>query len=122
MPRWAAHCRASLTHMPTARFSTRGKLQNEGSRVKGMTILVVDDESESRWLLVEILEAEGYEVRPADDGQLALASVMAQPPDLILLDIRMPDMDGFEVCRRLKSRAVTEEIPVIFISASGNWR
>ena len=84
-----------------------------------MTILVADDESESRQLLVDILKAEGYEVRPADDGQLALASIMAQPPDLILLDIRMPDMDGFEVCRRLKSRAATEEIPVIFISASG---
>jgi len=87
-----------------------------------MTIIVVDDESESRRLVVDILKAEGYEVRPTDNGQLALASVMAQPPDLILLDIRMPDMDGFEVCRRLKSRAVTEEIPVIFISASGNWR
>ena len=89
------------------------------NRVKAMTILVVDDESESRQVLVDILKAEGYEVRPADSGQLALASVMAQPPDLILLDIRMPDMDGFEVCRRLKSRAATEEIPVMFISASG---
>ena len=63
-----------------------------------MTILVADDESESRQLLVDILKAEGYEARPADNGQLALAAVMAQPPDLILLDIRMPHMDGFEVC------------------------
>ena len=84
-----------------------------------MTIIVVDDESESRRLVVDILKAEGYEVRPTDNGQLALASVMAQPPDLILLDVRMPDMDGFEVCRRLKSRAATAEISVIFLSASG---
>jgi PAS domain S-box-containing protein len=85
-----------------------------------MTILVVDDESESRALLTTILTAEGYEVRPADRGELALASVAAARPELILLDIRMPGMDGFEVCRRLKQRAETRDIPLMFISASGS--
>jgi len=83
------------------------------------TILVVDDEPESLRLLVGILKPEGYEVRPADSGQLALASVTAQPPDMILLDVRMPHMDGFEVCRRLKARVESRDIPLMFISASG---
>ena len=80
-------------------------------------ILVVDDESEPRLLVTDILRAEGYEVRTADSGQHALASVAAEPPDLILLNIQMPGMDGFEVCRRLKERAVSRNIPIIFISA-----
>src|SRR5215471_8755981 len=85
-----------------------------------MTILVVDDDSESRALLTTILTAEGYEVRPADRGELALASIAASRPELILLDIRMPGMDGFEVCRRLKQSAETQDIPLMFISASGS--
>jgi DNA-binding response OmpR family regulator len=83
-----------------------------------MTIVVVDDESESRTLLTAILTAEGYDVRPADSGNLALAYIAAHLPDLILLDIRMPGMDGFEVCRRLKERAETRDIPLMFLSAS----
>jgi PAS domain S-box-containing protein len=83
-----------------------------------MTILVVEDEAESRALLTTILTAEGYEVRPADRGELALASVAVSRPALILLDIRMPGMDGLEVCRRLKENPETRDIPVIFLSAS----
>ena len=82
-----------------------------------MTILVVDDESESRRLLVDILKAEGYEVRPADNGQIALASVMAQPPDLILLDIRMPDVDGFAVVEGLREDPGTAGIPVVVLTS-----
>jgi len=82
------------------------------------TILVADDEPESLRLLTSLLEAEGYQVRPADSGELALVAVAAQAPELILLDIRMPGMDGFEVCRRLKEREATRGIPVIFLSAS----
>jgi len=81
------------------------------------TILAVDDTSESLALLVKILTREGYEVRPADSGELALASVNADPPDLILLDVRMKGMDGLEVCRRLKAREETQHIPIILISA-----
>jgi PAS domain S-box-containing protein len=82
------------------------------------TILVVDDTAESLRILTEILQPEGYRVRPANSGELALASIAAQPPDLILLDIRMPGMDGFEVCRRLKAGETTRGIPVIFQSAA----
>jgi DNA-binding response OmpR family regulator len=81
------------------------------------TILVVDDTPTALKLLTDTLVAEGYQVRPANSGELALASVALKPPELILLDIRMPGMDGFEVCRRLKSREESRDIPVIFISA-----
>lgn len=80
-------------------------------------ILAVDDTPESLKLLTDLLKAEGYEVRSAISGQLALNAARINPPDLVLLDIRMPDMDGYEVCRRLKARAETQDIPVIFLSA-----
>ena len=67
-----------------------------------LTILAVDDTSESLALLVDILTPAGYQVRPADSGELALAAVAANRPDLILMDVRMPGVDGLEVCRRLK--------------------
>jgi len=85
--------------------------------IKG-TILVVDDEPESLRLLTGILAAEGYQVRPADSGELALAAVTAEAPELILLDIRMRGMDGFEVCRRFKASDQHREIPLMFISAA----
>ncbi len=81
-------------------------------------ILAVDDTPESLVLLSDIFTAEGYQVRPADSGELAVAAAAAIKPELILLDIRMPGMDGFEVCRRLKARPETREIPIIFISAT----
>ena len=82
------------------------------------TILVVDDELESLRLLTTLLRADGYHVRPADTGELVLQSALEKAPDLILLDMRMPGLDGFEVCRRLKARPETRDIPVMFISAS----
>ena len=81
-------------------------------------ILVVDDEPNTLALLISILTEEGYRVRPADSGFLALASVENSTPDLILLDMRMPDMDGLEVCRQLKARKESSEIPVVFVSGS----
>ena len=80
-------------------------------------ILVVDDTLASLKLASDILRAEGYEVRPAINGKLAIESAISNPPDLALLDILMPGMDGFEVCRRLKSHPDTRNLPVIFISA-----
>ena len=79
-------------------------------------ILVVDDTVINRELLADILGQAGYQARSAANGELALRSVQARPPALILLDIRMPRMDGFEVCRRLKEDALTRDIPVIFLS------
>jgi PAS domain S-box-containing protein len=84
------------------------------------TILVVDDELDSLKLLTGILTERKYRVRPANSGKLALTSVSIEPPELILLDVRMPGMDGFEVCRQLKRAHESHGIPVIFLSASTN--
>jgi putative two-component system response regulator len=81
-------------------------------------ILVVDDEPNNLRVLQEILKA-GYKVAFAKNGKEALAAVPKHEPDLILLDIMMPGMDGYEVCRRLKTDKKTESIPVIFITAMG---
>jgi signal transduction histidine kinase/DNA-binding response OmpR family regulator len=80
-------------------------------------ILIVDDEIPNLQLLSELLNKDGYHVRQAKQPQMAIKSAVAQPPSLILLDLRMPGMDGFEVCERLKQNARTSDIPIIFISA-----
>lgn len=80
-------------------------------------ILVVDDMLDNLRLLSNLLLSQGYEVRKATSGTMALRSAQSQPPDLILLDINMPDMDGYEVCRQLKAIDATRAIPVIFLSA-----
>jgi two-component system sensor histidine kinase/response regulator len=81
-------------------------------------ILVVDDTPENLQLLMGILAGQGYDVRLAPDGCLALKFARTTPPDLILLDIKMPEMDGYEVCKLLKADERTREIPVLFLSAS----
>ena len=81
------------------------------------SILVVDDTPANLQLLSEMLKERGYKVRPAPDGETALRGARIAPPDLILLDITMPEMDGYEVCSRLKADARLQDIPVIFISA-----
>lgn len=82
-------------------------------------ILVVDDIPTNLSLLTQILAEQGYKVRVAPSGRLALKSVESYPPDLILLDINMPDLNGYEVCQSLKAEPETAAIPVIFISALG---
>jgi two-component system, NtrC family, sensor kinase len=80
-------------------------------------ILVVDDTPQNLHLLVDILKKYNYKVRPVPNGKLALSAAEISPPDLILLDIMMPDLDGYQVCKQLKSNEKTRDIPVIFISA-----
>lgn len=80
-------------------------------------ILIVDDTLANLQLLANILKEDGYKVRPAINGSLALRAVAQKKPDLILLDIKMPDMDGYQVCQILKENPATHDIPVIFISA-----
>jgi len=80
-------------------------------------ILIVDDVPANLKVLGDILKSEGYKVRPVPNGTLALQVALKEKPDLILLDVMMPDMDGFEVCRRLKESPLLKDIPVIFISA-----
>lgn len=84
-------------------------------------ILIVDDTPDNLRLLSKILTEQGYEVAKALNGQMALTAVQASPPDLILLDINMPDMSGYEVCERLKANDNTKDIPVIFLSALDEW-
>ncbi len=81
-------------------------------------ILIVDDTVANLRVLSEMLESEGYEVRAVPQGKMALTVAQAAAPDLVLLDINMPDMNGFDVCRELKKDERTKDIPVIFISAS----
>ncbi|QLE54622.1 response regulator [Nostoc sp. TCL26-01] len=80
-------------------------------------ILIVDDTIDNLRLLSKMLAEQGYELRCATNGVIALMGIKAQPPDLILLDITMPGMNGYEVCQHLKANSQTKEIPVIFISA-----
>jgi DNA-binding response OmpR family regulator len=80
-------------------------------------ILIVDDQLDNLRLLTEILAGEGYKVRKVVDGQHALDAAQLVPPDLILLDIMMPNLDGYEVCQQLKADPRTQAIPVIFLSA-----
>jgi signal transduction histidine kinase len=85
--------------------------------IANSSILIVDDTPENLRLLAEILAKRGGKVRPARSGRTALESVKAARPDLILLDILMPEMDGYEVCRLLKADNDSKDIPVIFITA-----
>ena len=81
------------------------------------SVLLVEDEPAQRAVLSYNLEAEGFEVRTADNGEDALALIGEEAPDLILLDWMMPHVSGIEVCRRLKARPETRGIPIIMLSA-----
>lgn len=80
-------------------------------------ILIVDDVPENLQLLSAMLKSNGYSVRPATNGKLAIDAILRSPPDLILLDIKLPDLDGFQICNKLKSQDSVKDIPIIFISA-----
>ena len=81
------------------------------------SVLVVEDTIESLRLLSDLLDEQGYEVRAVTNGRQALQAVEHDPPDLILLDINMPELDGYEVCRRLRASERSKDVPVIFITA-----
>ena len=81
-------------------------------------ILVVDDITKNLQVVGTVLRNQGYKVMAAASGAEALKCVRTQLPDLILLDLMMPEMDGLEVCRRLKSDSTTSQVPVIFLTAS----
>ncbi len=81
------------------------------------SVLVVDDSPESLEILSTLLEANGYDVRRANGGHEALAQVAARTPDLVLLDLHMADLDGLEVCRRLRRREGAPRLPVVFVSS-----
>lgn len=93
-----------MTEQPIAGFRTS-------------SILIVDDTPANLELLAEMLQGQGYKARSVSSGKLALQVALNDPPDLILLDIQMPEMDGYEVCERLKAIDKLAKIPVIFLSA-----
>jgi len=86
--------------------------------IKKANILIVDDLPENLKLLTQLIKGYGYYVRPVTSGQSALIAAQAIPPDLILLDINMPIMNGFETCEKLKANDKTQDIPIIFLSAN----
>ena len=83
------------------------------------TVLVVDDTETTLDILVETL-GDDYDVSVSRDGEDALEIIRSEPPDLILLDIMMPGMDGYEVCRQVKASAITANIPIIFVTAKSD--
>ncbi len=91
------------------------ELNSENSNIE--SILLVDDKPANLKVLSQMLKGKNYKVKKAIDGETAILAAQSSPPDLILLDIMMPDMDGYEVCSILKSNPKTENIPIIFISA-----
>jgi putative nucleotidyltransferase with HDIG domain len=101
----------------------RVDIENDGKHVitsepyKSGSIVIVDDNPDNLRVLSSVLEQAGFVVRPAISGEVALQSIQLSSPDLILLDIRMPGIDGYETCRRLKADPLTRDIPVIFISS-----
>ncbi len=82
-------------------------------------ILIAEDEPDIRELVALILELDGYEIVQARDGQDAVEKARTERPDLILMDVRMPRMTGYEACETLKADPATQHIPVVFLSAKG---
>jgi CheY-like chemotaxis protein len=80
-------------------------------------ILVVDDDDMNLFLLAKILELEGYQVTQAHSGMEAIQSVIQKMPDLALLDVMMPDMNGYELCRKLRQAPIKAEIPILMLTA-----
>lgn len=92
-------------------------MENNYAETTRGNILVVDDALANVQLLSRMLTDHGYKVRKVLSGQMALMGVQTAPPDLVLLDVNMPEMNGYEVCQQLKANAATHDIPIIFISA-----
>ena len=85
--------------------------------VRSATILAVDDTEARRYFLSRVLSRAGFEVLQAANGMQGLALAAQQVPDLILLDVKLPDMNGFEICRQLKTDSATAHVPVVFLSS-----
>lgn len=112
----AAGEESSSAHLTNLRQQTATENEQQNSPSKG-NILVVDDTPVSLNLLIEILSEHGYKAQPVTNAKLALKAIQSTRPDLILLDILMPEMDGYATCQVLKASSQTKDIPVIFISA-----
>src|SRR5262249_24095900 len=114
--RSARRRRPSLTWNPAATRAASSSF-NGHSPVTGR-ILVVDDQRANSETWAGLLQARGYEVSTAPDGEAALAAVQRASPDLVVADIRMPGIDGYELCRRLREQPATALLPVILITST----
>ena len=85
-------------------------------------VLVVDDDPEVVDAVGEALQDDGYQVETATDGPTALKSVLEQPPDLIVLDVRMPNLNGWEFCEIVRRQSHTRDVPVLFLTGRGEMR
>ncbi len=103
---------------PTSGVRASGR-RSSGGRAQAPRITIVDDDRETRELLREILTGEGYHVEAVASGLRLISSLRVDRPDLVLLDVVMSWMDGFELCRAIKKNPDFADIPVIFISARG---
>ncbi|MEL7241774.1 MAG: response regulator [Cyanobacteria bacterium J06573_2] len=97
--------------------SQHSRAEAELKEKNSEVILIVDDTPDNLLVLFSFLEEKGFKVLLAEDGESALQIAQSKAPDLILLDVLMPEIDGFETCRRLKEKSSTKEIPVIFLTA-----
>jgi putative two-component system response regulator len=106
-----ANATQAVDIVPAMRWRSTRKRHAEGAR-----ILVVDDDARNAQVLVRLLTAEGFAVETVPDGVAALEAVSNRPPDLILLDVILPEIDGFEVCRRVKANRATHLTPVVLVT------
>jgi CheY-like chemotaxis protein len=97
-------------------YSDRMTFSSYTPPCKDNRILVVDDVADNSFLLQTILEAEGYQVEVADSGPIALNKIEASPPDLVLLDVMMPEMNGFEVIHHIRQNSQLPYIPILLIT------
>lgn len=114
------HIEAPPTALPVSIQEADSAIANQATEQANESkskILVVDDLLENLRLLSTLLVEEGYDVKRSPDGPMALSNVPRFQPDLVLLDIMMPEMDGYAVCKQLKANPNTADIPVIFLSA-----
>src|SRR3990172_7636787 len=101
----------------TSKTMNRVAKESQGLRFKDYSILIVDDTPLNLGVVVDYLESYGFGIRIARSGETAIKRVRYAQPDLILLDILMPGMDGIETCRRLKSIKAAKDIPIIFMTS-----
>ena len=102
---------------PDAAPRRQGGKMKEERKTEAATIMVVDDDQRNGRLMESILRSNGFQVTKAYDGAEAKRSIEAKPPDLVLLDVMMPKMSGFELCRLLRDRYETRLLPIIMITA-----
>ena len=114
---WTPLPHLALSLMDRVPSHWRNKVREEETDEHPGRILIVDDNLASLRLLTDLLAEQGYAVHPASRGEVALRFVQSTLPDLILLDIKMPGLDGYQVCERLKADERARDIPVIFLTA-----